>query len=67
MAVPFCDLRGFGIKKNLTEINHKVSLIAKWDFGQFGRVNGDGSHTTTVRGGRGARANQRCYSVELYD
>jgi hypothetical protein len=26
----FCDLRGFGIKKNLTEINHKVSVIAKW-------------------------------------
>jgi hypothetical protein len=23
-------LRGFGIKKNLTEINHKVSVIAKW-------------------------------------
>jgi hypothetical protein len=27
---PLCDLRDFGIKKNLTEINHKVSVIAKW-------------------------------------
>jgi hypothetical protein len=30
MVVPFCDLLGLGIKKNLTEINHKVSVIAKW-------------------------------------
>jgi hypothetical protein len=29
-GLPLCDLRGFGIKKNLTEINHKVSVIAKW-------------------------------------
>jgi hypothetical protein len=26
----FCDFRRFGIKKNLTEIKHKVSVIAKW-------------------------------------
>jgi hypothetical protein len=30
MVGPFCDLRGFGVKNNLTEINHKVSVIAKW-------------------------------------
>jgi hypothetical protein len=27
---PWCNSRGFGLKKNLTEINHKVSVVAKW-------------------------------------
>jgi hypothetical protein len=28
-------LRGFDLKKNLTEINHKVGLLAKWVFRLF--------------------------------
>jgi hypothetical protein len=30
MVVSRGHFRGFGLKKNLTEINHKVSVIAKW-------------------------------------
>jgi hypothetical protein len=30
MVGSLCNSRGFGLKKNLTEINHKVSVIAKW-------------------------------------
>ena len=26
----WCNYCGFGLKKNLTEINHKVSVVAKW-------------------------------------
>jgi hypothetical protein len=33
-----CNSRGLGIKKNLTEINHKVSLIAKWFLQVFAAV-----------------------------
>src|SRR6202011_2449786 len=29
-SAPSCNSRGFGLKNNLTEINHKVSVIAKW-------------------------------------
>src|SRR5258708_12858318 len=28
--LPWCNSPGFGLKKNLTEINPKVSAIAKW-------------------------------------
>jgi hypothetical protein len=30
MVGSFVQFSGFGLKNNLTEINHKVSVIAKW-------------------------------------
>jgi hypothetical protein len=35
MVGSLCNLRGFDLKKNLTEINHKVGLLAKWVFRLF--------------------------------